>query len=85
MQLQIYSLSTKEFQRLENFCNRANVNMKYELVTDDVESYDVTIASLQKQCYFSTCRKDDSIALFAFNSELYLIIDSSEFHKVVII
>lgn len=85
MQLQIYSLSTREFQRLENFCNRANVHMKYGLVTDDVESYDVTIASFQKQCFFSSCSADDSIALTAFNSELSLIIDSSQFHKVVII
>jgi hypothetical protein len=59
--------------------------MKYGLVTDDIESYDVTIPNFQKQCFFSSCRSDDVIVLSVLNSDLSIVIDSSEFHKVVII
>lgn len=85
MQLQIHSLTEKSFQQLENFCKRANVKIKYGLVTDDIECYDVTIINFQNQCFLGSCKSDDTLLLTSFDSEIVCLLDSSEFHKVVII
>lgn len=87
MQLQINSLSKRGFQKLENFCNQTNIIIKYnsDATVDDL--YDVTIPSIECQALFRTsvCQGEELIAIQDFNSKHAISIDSSEFHKVVII
>lgn len=87
MQLTIYSLSKEGFRRLENFCNQANVNMKYLLDRNDTDLYDVSISSIESQAMFRTsvCEGEELIILQDLNSRHGVSIDVSEFHKVVII
>lgn len=87
MQLQIYSLSKRGFQRLESFCDRTNIKIKYNLDATVDDLYDVTISSIECQALFRTsvCQGEELIILQDFNSKHAISIDSSEFHKVVII
>lgn len=87
MQLQIYSLSKQGFHRLENFCDRTSIKMKYNTDATVDDLYDVIIMSIECQALFRTsvCQGEELIILQDFNSKHAISIDSSEFHKVVII
>ena len=88
MQLQIHSLSKRGFQRLENFCDRTDIKIKYRLDANVDDLYDVTIQSIESRAILRTSsvfEDEEVITLQAIHSECEISIDSSEFHKVVII
>lgn len=85
MQIRIMSLSEKAFYRLENFCNRENINMRYAYNTDDPELYDIHISGFQEKFFLSSIKGAETIAFTSFNQRNTFEMDASDFHRLEII